>query len=221
MPSPDATCWTMIHAAADGDPAARDRFARVYLPVVTTYLVARWRGVPHAPDPDDAAQDLFVECFRPGGLLGKADADRPGGFRAFLLGAARNVARRHEDRRRSAGRLPDDLPADDTGPAEAFDRAWARALLKEAVRVQEERAKEAGPVVDRRVQLLRLRFGDGLPIRDIAKRWGEDPAGLHREYATAREEFRSALRAVIAFHHPGATPAEVERVSGELLGAIG
>jgi DNA-directed RNA polymerase specialized sigma24 family protein len=102
----------------------------VYLPVVKAYLAARWRGAEH--EADDAAQDVFVECFRAGGLLQKADPERDGGFRAFLLGAVRNVARRHETHRRIDAQLPADLPADDTGPAEAFDRAWARSLLKEA-----------------------------------------------------------------------------------------
>src|SRR5262245_53587095 len=41
---PEATCWTMIRDAAGGDPAARERFARVYLPVVKAYLAARWRS---------------------------------------------------------------------------------------------------------------------------------------------------------------------------------
>src|SRR5207253_4468629 len=100
-----------------------------------------WRGLPRPPDADDAAQDVFVECFRAGGLLEKADALRDSGFRAFLLGAARNIARRHESRRRPADRLPDDLLADDTGPAEAFDRAWARPPRKEAGRLQEGRAR--------------------------------------------------------------------------------
>ena len=220
MPSPDdLTCWTLIRAAAGGDPAARDRFARVYLPVVTVYLAARWRSARRGVE--DAAQDVFVECFRAGGLLEKADPDRDGGFRAFLLGAVRNVARRHEARRRVDARLPADLPADDTGPAEAFDRAWARALLKEAGRVQHQHAEKAGPSAVRRVQLLRLRFGEGLPIRDIAARWGEDAAKLHHEYATAREEFRSALREVVAFHHPGVTDGEIDRACGDLLGLLG
>src|SRR5829696_3818619 len=185
MSSPDVTCWTLIRDAAGGDATARDRFARVYLPVVRAYLGARWRSAPHPPDVDDAAQDLFVECFRTGGLLEKADADRPGGFRAFLLGAARNVARRHETRRRPpADPLPDGLPADDTGPEQEFDRAWARALLREAAAVQHNTAARAGLAAVRRVELLRLRFQDGLPIREIAKGWGEDTAKVHHEYAT-------------------------------------
>jgi RNA polymerase sigma factor (sigma-70 family) len=219
MTSPDATCWTMIRAAAVGDPAARERFARVYLPVVKAYLAARWRGAPR--DRDDAVQDVFVECFRAGGLLEKADPDRDGGFRAFLLGAVRNVARRHEARKRLAAQLPADLPADDTAPAEAFDRAWARSLLKEAARVQEEQARSVGLAAERRVQLLRLRFHDGLPIRAIADRWGEEAARLHHEYAVARDEFRAALRAVVAFHHPGAPPGDIDQLAAELLALLG
>ena len=219
MTSPDATCWSLICDAAGGDPAARERFARVYLPVVTAYLAARWRAT--ARDADDAAQDVFVECFRAGGLLEKADADRTGGFRAFLLGAVRNVARRHEARRRPAAALPSNLPADDTGPAAAFDRAWARALLRETARAQEAAARQSGPAAERRVSLLRLRFHDGLPIREIAARWRQDPAKLHHEYATARDEFRTALRAVVAFHHPSAAPAEIDRACAELLGLLG
>jgi hypothetical protein len=30
---------------------------------------------------------------------------------------------------------------------------------------------------------------------------------LHHEYATARDEFRTALRAVVAFHQPGPASA--------------
>jgi len=217
----EATCWTLIHDAARGDAAARDRFGRVYLPVARAYFAARWRGRPQSPSVDDAAQDLFVECFRAGGLLEKVDVDRPGGFRAFLLGAARNVARRHESRPRPNNPLPDEILADDTGPAEAFDKAWARALLREAAAVQEKSAEQSGTAAVRRVQLLRMRFHDGLPIREIAKRWGLDPAKLHHDYATARDEFRAALKEVVAFHHPGAPPGELDRLAAELLALVG
>jgi RNA polymerase sigma-70 factor (ECF subfamily) len=219
MTAPDVTCWTLIRNAAGGDPAARDRFARAYLPVVRAYLATRWRAARHSVE--DAAQDVFVECFKDGGLLDKADADRPGGFRAFLLGATRNVALRYEKPGRPPGPLPDALPADDTGPAEAFDRAWARALLREAARVQEESTTHAGPAAVRRVRLLQLRFHDGLPIREIARLWNEDPARLHHEYATARDEFRAALYAVVGFHNPGAPPTQLDRLAVELLTALG
>lgn len=158
MLEPELTCWTLIRSAASGDGAARESFARIYLPVVRAYLSARWRAARKSVD--DAAQDVFVECFRAGGLLEKVDSERSGGFRAFLLGAVRNVARRHETRIRFVEPLPAQLMADDTGPAEAFDRAWARTLLREAARVQES-AAGTGTAAARRVQLLRLRFQDG------------------------------------------------------------
>lgn len=212
MPSLDATCWTMIRAAATGDPAARERFARVYLPVVRAYLGARWRA--GARNIDDAAQDVFVECFKAGGVLDRSDHDRPGGFRAYLFGAMQNVARRYEARRLH-DRLPDDLPADEPSLSRAFDRAWAQSLLREAARVQAELATTAA--ARRRVELLRLRFQDGLKVRDIAARWGIDAAKVHHEYAAAREDFRQALRQVVAFHHPGAAAGAIDATCSELL----
>ena len=65
--------------------------------------------------------------------------------------------------------------------------------------------------------MLKARFQEGLPIRDIAAKWGTDAAKLQREYATARDEFRAALRSVVAFHLPEATPAEIDRACAELL----
>ena len=100
--------------------------------------------------------------------------------------------------------------------ARAFDRAWAKTLLKEAARLLAERAK-GDPVAKRRVELLRLRFQDGKPIREIAEKWNEDAAKLHHEYATARNEFREALIAVAQFHAPHATPAAIEETCRGLL----
>jgi RNA polymerase sigma-70 factor (ECF subfamily) len=169
---------------------------------------------------DDAVQDVFVECFKTGGVLERVEVDRPGGFRAFLLGVARNVARRYEDRRRADGSLPDGVAADDTGPADAFERAWARSLLREAARVQEQAAVGRGEAARRRVELLRLRFQEGQPIRDIAEQWGVAAAKLHHEYAVAREEFRAALREVVEFHHAGSTAGEVEQLCRELVQVV-
>ena len=89
----------MIRDAADGDAAARDRFAALYAPAVRAYLGARWGSGPFRQAVDDAVQDVFVELMKDGGALGKADEQGGGGFRAFLFGVARNVARRHEQRR--------------------------------------------------------------------------------------------------------------------------
>jgi RNA polymerase sigma-70 factor (ECF subfamily) len=222
MSGPQSTCWTLIRAAAGGSPHGREEFARRYAPVLRAYLAARWRGSPLLQDLDDAVQDVFVECLRPGGALERLDPSGAGGFRPFLYGIARNVALRRESRRPVADGASalDAVPDDHTSLSHVFDRAWAKTILREAARVQEERARAAGEAALRRVELLRLRFHEGLPIRDIARRWGADPAALHHEYAKAREEFRAALLDVVAFHHAG-PPGAIEEECRNLLALLG
>jgi len=214
----DATCWTLIHAAAAGDRAARDGFARLYEPIARTYFATRWRQSP-GMTLDDAVQDVFVECFKSNGVLDKVVASHPDGFREFFHGVLRNIARRHEATR-AAPPIPEDQAADDTTLSRAFDKAWARSLLQEAARIQAEVAAQEGERAVRRVELLRLRFQEGRPIRDIAARWNEDAAKLHHEYAVARDEFRAALRRVMAFHQPTANAAQLEDACRQLLSLV-
>ena len=217
----------MIRGAAAGDSRDRDRFARRYVPVVRAYLAARWGAAAERNGLDDAVQEVFVECFKEGGALAAADAGRPGGFRPFLYGVTRNVALRFEARgAREKARTSDgavdlaEMPDSETSLSRVFDRAWAKARIRETRELHAERAREAGPEALRRVELLRLRFHDGLPIREIAGRWNVDAAGLHHEYAKARQEFKAALTEVVRFHHPG-TAAEVERECADLLSLLG
>ena len=219
MPSSESTCWTVIRAAATGSPADRDELAHRYLAVVRAYLAARWRGPPLRPDLDDAVQEVFVECFRQGGALEAAGAGRVPSFRAFLYGVVRNVARRFESRPvRAVGPLPE-IAANEESLSQLFERTWAQAIMAEAAQLQQRRASERGPEAVRRVELLRLRFEEVLPIRAIAERWGVAAAELHHAYAKARQEFRADLLEVVAFHHPG-SPAEVEQEAASLLTAL-
>jgi RNA polymerase sigma-70 factor (ECF subfamily) len=233
MSSPDSTCWTVIKAAARGGAAERDDFARRYADPIRAYLAARWRGTPRLAELDDAVQEVFVECFRGGGALARVEVGRAGGFRAFLYGVVRHVGLRFEARGtlRARGAAGDDgrsaidldaLPADDPSLSRAFDRAWVQALLAMAVAAQESEAQRRGEAAQRRVALLRRRFADGLPIREIAREWGIDAAVVHHEYARAREEFAAALKEVVRFHLAGAegTAAEVERQCAELAALI-
>lgn len=211
----DTTCWTVIRGAAQGRLADRDEFARRYEPVVRAYLAARWSESGLRGEIDDAAQEVFLDCFRDGGALERAEPGRPGGFRAFLYGVVRNVALRAERERGRKGLPLDsafDAPSREEALSEAFDRAWAQALLRQAARVMEARARAAGADAQRRVEILKLRFGEEMPIRDIARLWNADPARLHHEYAAAREEFRGALRDVVAEHQPGDAGREAERL---------
>ena len=226
MPTRDSTCWELIREAAAGGEGPRAEFVRRYEPAVRAYLAARWRSSGLLEELDDAAQDIFLECLRDGGLLDRARADRAGGFRAFLYGAARNVALRVEMRRlRQAVRGPADdvevesIPSGEDSLSRVFDRAWARAVVREAAERQAVLAAERGEAAVRRVELLRLRFHDGMPIREIAQLWGLDVAVLHHEYARARREFLVALRDVIAYHHAG-SPEAVDGECAQLLSLL-
>jgi RNA polymerase sigma-70 factor (ECF subfamily) len=224
MADPESTRWTLIRRAADGETAAREDFARLYEPVIRAYLGARWGRTPLYPLIDDAAQDAFVDCFRDGGALTRAISGQAGGFRAFLYGVVRNIARRIErthyrdrERRRVDGPGLADFEAREEPLSKAFDRAWAESLVSQAADLMAERARERGPDSVRRVDLLRLRFSEGQPIREIAKAWHEEPATLHAEYRRARREFREALGEIIRHHDPScAVEAEYKRIVAHL-----
>ena len=227
MSQVDTTSWRLIEGAAAGQASDRQEFARRYEPAVRTYLAARWRGSPLEPELSDAIQDVFVECFRTDGVLAKADRTRAGGFRPLLFGVLRNVARRYEQRRgseRADGAVP--LSAwegmEDRGetPSVLFDRAWAQAVMREAAALHQAKAHAAGAAATRRFELLRLRFHQGLPIREIAQLWQADPAELHHQYATARREFEAALREVVALRYAGSAE-QTAQVLHELLAALG
>ena len=146
------------------------------------YLAARWRGTALREDLDDATQEVFVECFRQGGVLDAAGSGRVPGFRAFLYGVIRNVARRFESRPvRAADPLPE-FATDDASQSRLFDRTWAQAIMAEAGRLQRDRADERGAEAVQRVELLRLRFEENLPIRDnrppLGDRSGDRPQRL-------------------------------------------
>jgi RNA polymerase sigma-70 factor (ECF subfamily) len=216
----------VIRDAAGGDAGARQRFAERYESIVRSYLLARWRGSPLAQEVDDVIQEVFVEAFRDGGVLARADPEAPGGFRAFFYGVIRNVARRAEshhgrrrDRQPPTAFFNEGAEAAEQRLSRVFDRAWARGMMREAAARQREAARSGGPDALRRVELLRMRFYEGWPIREIARLWSADPAQLHREYARARKEFRQALAEVVADHHPGSA-ATVERECEQLLGLL-
>lgn len=210
MSSQDETHWTLIHKAAAGDEKARATFARRYLPCVRAYLAARWRGSPYAGEVEDAVQDVFLACFRSSGALERLEPDRTSSFRAFLFGVARNAALHVETRRaREHARRgndsfhPEVVAGKDESLSRVFDRQWAQGILSEAIELQIGRASERGPAAQRRVELLRIRFQEGLPIRDIAARWNEDAARLHTEYAQARKEFLLALCEILGVSASG------------------
>jgi hypothetical protein len=132
---------------------------------------------------------------------------------------SKEVARRFESRAAPAANLLPEIQDDEPSLSRLFERAWAQAIMTEAAQLQRRWATERGPEAVQRVEILRLRFEENLPIRTIAQRWGVAAAGLHHAYALARKEFKTALLAVVAFHLPG-SPCEVEQEAASLLKAL-
>ena len=225
MGGSDATRLSLIQRAAQGAPEDREEFAVTYGRVVRAYLLARWRASSMLSEVDDAVQEVLLTCLREGGALERFDPNRGGGFRPFLYGVVRNVAlhaeraRARRQVREAHGADVEQLAEDGPGLSTAFDRAWAEAMVREAAAHHRDLAVGRGPDAERRVELLRLRHSDGVPIREIAVRWGEDASRLHHQYALARREFREALREVVAFHHPG-TAEEVEERCQRIAGSL-
>ena len=215
----------MIEDASSGDEQARGRFASMYLPVVRAYFVSRWKGSPLGVEVDDAVQEAFLECFREGGALERADRDR-GAFREYLYGLVRNVARRVESRRPARERKHleslgvSEPEARDERPSRAFDREWARSLMRAATERLRAEAERGGEEARRRVELLRLHFQEGIAIREIARLWEVDPDRLRREYLKLQREFKQALIEEVRFHQPG-SPSTAERECERLLDLFG
>jgi RNA polymerase sigma-70 factor (ECF subfamily) len=219
------TRWSLIQRAADGESAAREAFAERYESAIRAYLGARWRGTPVVGDLDDAVQDVFLDCFRDGGALVRAEPERPGGFRAYLYGIVRNVARRIEERRHRRREVQPGshldlgaIRAREEPLSRVFDRAWALGIVRQAARLQRRRAADKGEVARRRVEVLRRRYREGQPVRDIARDMNEDPVKIHADHARARTDFKSCLREVLRAHHPD---SEVEAECARLLDLLG
>ena len=218
------TCWSLIRTAGAGSAAARAEFAELYEPLVRAFLYQRWRHSALRSEIDDAVHDVFVECFRDGGVLQLVRPERLKSFRAFLLGVTKNVASRAErssGRRRSLERGPtgesESVPSTSPTMSHVFDREWAVSVVQEAARLQEERAELSDANARRRVQLLKIKVEHACPIREVARLLGEsDVARVHKEYARARREFRRALEDVIAFNFPSLTSSEVALKCREL-----
>ena len=226
MSKQDSTCWTMVRAAAEGIAADREDFARRYAPVIRAYLVARWKSSEHLNSLKDAEQDVFLECFKRGGVLDRVEPERAGGFRAFLYGVVRNVALRVEspgparvERQPPSDFSLDDMEGNEEHLSRVFDRAWARSVMKEAAALQAAWAEDRGTAAVRRVELLRLRYEEELPIPEIARRWETQPDRLYPEFTRARGEFRQALREVIGFHHPDSAD-DVDREYERLMALL-
>ena len=223
----DSTAWAVIEAAAGGDDQAREAFAEQYAPGIRTLLGKRWSNAAHREHIDDAVQDVLVECFKHGGIIEKAEQRETNNFRVFLKTVIRHVAGRYEQRRkrtreRHRSRAFDEAEhaAQQTAASRVLDREWAREVLRAAAAEQAHRAKDISAAARLRVDILRLRFEEGKPIREIAAELELEPPYVHHQFAKAKHDFHRALLRVLRSRRPDALDTELEEECRRLIGLL-
>ena len=146
------TQWSIVLDAGGGGDSARTALARLcetYRPPVLAYVRARVRN---NDDAEDLTQSFFAHVLERQ-LPARADRER-GKFRSYLLKSLDHFIssewqRSNAQRRGGKATVLNDeafetIASDDAGPERAFEREWARTILREAMRRLAEEAKIAG-----------------------------------------------------------------------------
>lgn len=214
----------MILGAAGGDQERRETFSRLYAPVIRSYFAARWRLPSDHEDVVDATQDVFVQFFKDDGALQRVDPECSGGFRAYLYGVAHNVSlmaeRKFARRKRSENTesVVDlaTVPRSDATLSQVFDKAWAKAVARDARRRLAERST-TDTRASERFRCLELRYSAGLAPKEIADKIELTVNDVYERLREARKAYRLALFEVVAEQNPSASRAELEGLCRELV----
>ncbi len=215
----ETTRWSLVLAAA-GDAAdaraALEQLCRIYRPAVLAYL----RSHGHArSDAEDLTQGFFTR-FIEKRLHATAQPDR-GRFRAYLrtalqhfvinAGEHAHAARRHSGAPAS-GIDPDSTAASDhEQPDQAFERAWALALVQRALqRLHDEAAAAGKAALFERLRHCLVETPEGSEYVRIGAELGVRPNTVAVAAHRLRERLRSLVRDEVA-----ATVADVQEVDAE------
>ncbi len=170
-----------------------------------------WPGAIRADELEDLVQEFFLRWVRSRSWK-RADRAR-GKFRTFLLGAVVHMLGHIKDREQAQKRgggvealsleeLHDDgheFPAEPAAETHAYDRAWALAVIGNAL------AQVKGEYVERNkdgeFELLRCFLpgaGEAMTLDDAALRLGVNVNALKASVHRLRQRFRELLRATVA-----------------------
>jgi DNA-directed RNA polymerase specialized sigma24 family protein len=222
-----ATHWSLVARAGQSDPLSRQealgQLLKRYIPALRAHLVYR-KGF--APDrADDFIQEFVAGKVLQKDLIARADR-RLGKFRTFLLTAldrfVNNQLRNESAKKRAPekGTVPlDERFADASphrGPGEAFDVAWARSVISEALRQMREHCEASG-----RPELWALfecrvvgPILEGTPPVDYARlveRFGfRSPIQASNALTTAKRMYARELRAVVGQYADSDEEVEAE-----------
>jgi RNA polymerase sigma-70 factor (ECF subfamily) len=214
-----ATQWSLVDAVRSGDCVARraalERLLVRYLPALRAYLQVQ-RRLPH-DRASDLLQSFVAERVLERDLLARADQSR-GKFRTFLLTALQRYVIDQARAQRPTVQLDPDVER--AGPevdSQAFDLAWAREVIKEALSRMKANCRQWG-----RPDLWEVFKGrvvapafDNLPAVEydqLVRKFGFSTAAqASNALVTAKRMFERELRCIIGEYaqSPEAIEAEI------------
>ena len=221
------TDWADLGKAAKAEPAPLDRLVRVYWQPLKIYLNSTF---PNLHDQTDMfLQDFAEDKLLQEGWLQKADKNR-GRFRDFLKTSLRNFVLNRLNLRENKNPpvpledLEHELP-EPQGAVEAFDLAWARAVLAEALRRMEADCRDSKADQPRRSyiwEMFRLRIiepalNDATPpaYDQLIERFGlKSPTDASNTLLSGKRIFKSHLGMVIKEYagKDAATAREIKEI---------
>jgi len=109
----------------------------------------------------DAVEDFTSEVFTRLLCAFTKPANTPRKIQSWLFGTASNIVKEYyrSQRRWNEVELDDSLPGNDAGPEMLIEHHWEQQELRNALQI----------LTDDQLQVLSLRYGSNLPIKDVAK----------------------------------------------------
>ncbi len=226
------TDWAELGRAAVAETESLDRLIRRYWQPLRIFLLATFPGLKDQADLllQDFAEDKMLQE----GWLRRADQNR-GRFRDFLKTSLRHFVLDRLNRAEvknppvSLDDLVLELPQPDA-PSEAFDLAWARAVLAETLQRMEQDCRRPGDDQPRRGyiwELFRLRllepiFNDAeVPAYDelITRFDLKSPTDASNTLLSAKRIFKAHLGRVIKEYagQDAAAAAEIQSLEAFLV----
>jgi RNA polymerase sigma-70 factor (ECF subfamily) len=228
------TRWSVVLAASRSDSVqARDaleQLCRAYWRPIYTFICHRG----HNPqDAQDLTQEFFVRLLSKNYLGGVGPSK--GRFRTFLLASLRHFLANEWDkanaRKRGGGRVFVSLSEPVTGTSSAvepvdnetaevvFDRAWALALLDQALaRLRQEHVGDGKAQFFDQLKSTLTGERTSLPYSSIGARLGLSEGAVKVAVHRLRQRYRQLLREEIA--HTVSTPEQIEEELRALFAAL-
>jgi DNA-directed RNA polymerase specialized sigma24 family protein len=220
------THWSLVGRAGQAAEADRrhalEQLLMRYLPPMRAHLTqAKRLSVDEA---EDVLQAFLAEKVLAQNVIGRADSAR-GRFRSFILTSLNNflsnVRRDSGAQKRGGGRIESASPIDgvaapDGSPADTFDVAWAREVLRQAIEAMRVECESGGRTATWevfRARVLDPVFSDAEPVPypELVRMFNfESPAQASNALVTANRHFMRVLRRVVGGYEQDAAAIEAE-----------